>query len=461
MIKTPLSKASGPSAALSFPSFSAKHPIRWPCSGWLFQGATDAFTSHPLSDTITGHRPSTIATTVAAAPTTPFLVSARLCVPLVFVTSLQWLFSERGMMLPSTVRRIAAAAPQSPLLASLASTATRSTAALTLNSNPQCCQRRRYSSSKPSSPNDSPKGYAAGQVTASPAQSTKQSGEKRKRKAKDSSIQRKLPSVPSTQDVPQEAFALATFFSLHRPISVTHSFPKAITDDAFAQIFAQRTKSTAYNSNRVVSTLARSVDQLEQPMQGLSMASQQVTDTSASHDMNGEPVQQISVKHADGTETSVYVQLDHMSGQFLPFNPPPIPQPLSGSEADAEAGSANAGLAQSEGTALQQEPQTRIYKAMFTLEETIDENGNSHIKAHTPQVIEDDASDASFGTLDPPRSFLERMALREIRRENVRGRAKGMLAISVKRQRKLKMKKKKYKKLMRRTRNERRKLDRV
>ncbi|KAI1298246.1 hypothetical protein F5Y03DRAFT_272923 [Xylaria venustula] len=360
------------------------------------------------------------------------------------------------MMLPSTVRRLAAAAPQSPLFASLASTTTRSTAALTLNSNPPCSQRRRYSSSKPSSPNDSPKGLAAGQVTANPAQSTKQSGEKRKRKAKDSSIQRKLPSVPSTQDVPQEAFALATFFSLHRPISVTHSFPKAITDDAFAQIFAQRTKSTAYNSSRVVSTLARSVNQLEQPVPGLGIASQQGTDASASHDLNGDPVQQISVKHADGTETSVYVQLDHMSGQFLPFNPPPIPQPVSGSE--AEAGSANARLAQAGGTAIQQEPQTRIYKAMFTLEETIDENGNSHITAHTPQVVEDDAS---FGTLNPPRSFLERMALRQVRRERVRGQARGMLAISVKRQRKLKMKKKKYKKLMRRTRNERRKLDRV
>jgi hypothetical protein len=36
-----------------------------------------------------------------------------------------------------------------------------------------------------------------------------------------------------------------------------------------------------------------------------------------------------------------------------------------------------------------------------------------------------------------------------------------MYAISVKRQRKLRMKKKKYKKLMKRTRNERRKLDRT
>jgi hypothetical protein len=46
-------------------------------------------------------------------------------------------------------------------------------------------------------------------------------------------------------------------------------------------------------------------------------------------------------------------------------------------------------------------------------------------------------------------------------REHVRRRRGGMLLISVKRQRKLKMKKHKYKKLMKRTRLERRKLDRT
>lgn len=366
-------------------------------------------------------------------------------------------------MIPSTVRRLAAAAPQSPLLTSLtpvATRASRATTALTLSGSPRCSQRRRYSSSKPSGPNDSPKGYPAGQVTASPAQSTKQGGEKRRRKAKDSSLQRKLPSVPSTQDIPQEALALATFFSLHRPISVTHSFPKAITDDAFAQIFAPRTKAMVYN--KVMSTLARAADQLEQPMQGLSIATQQATDASAPHDTNGDSAQQINLKHADGTESSLYGQLDQMSGQFLPFRPPPIPQPLSSSEVEASAESESTEMALREEEAqMQQEPRTRIYKAMFTLEETIDEHGNTRIVAHTPHLIKEHSVEDDLGVSNPPRSFLERMALREMKREQVRGQANGMLAISVKRQRKLKMKKKKYKKLMKRTRNERRKLDRI
>lgn len=214
--------------------------------------------------------------------------------------------------------------------------------------------------------------------------------------------------------------------------------------------------------NKVVSTLARAADQLEQPMQGLSIATQQATDASASHDTNGESVRQISLKHPDGTESSVYVQLDQMSGQFLPFRPPPIPQPLLSGEVQASAESESTEMASREEEApVQQEPRTRIYKAMFTLEETIDENGNTRIVAHTPQLIKENTAEEDFGVSNPPRSFLERMALREIRREQVRGQANGMLAISVKRQRKLKMKKKKYKKLMKRTRNERRKLDRI
>ncbi|KAI8961964.1 hypothetical protein F5Y11DRAFT_357292 [Daldinia sp. FL1419] len=342
-------------------------------------------------------------------------------------------------MLPSSVRRVVSAAPQSSLLSNLAPSSARTpAAALTLSCNARGQQRRRYSSSKPSSPNDSPKGIPDGQVTASPSQSSKQGGEKRRRKSKEwTDIQQKLPSVPSTQHVPQEALALSTFFSLHRPMSVTHSFPKTITEDAFAQIFAPRTKNKKYND--VMSTLSRTVDELEQPMQNLDLDAQQSGETITDH--NGEPTHKIDLKHPDGTESSVYVQLNAMSGQFLPFRPPPLPQ----IEATVELEGAH--------EEVEDAPQHRVYKAMFTLEETTDENGQIRIVAHSPKVVEEPPA---------PRSFLERMALRQIRwREEVRGQAPDMHAISVRRQRKLKMKKKKYKKLMKRTRNIRRKLDRV
>ncbi|RYP59388.1 hypothetical protein DL771_010903 [Monosporascus sp. 5C6A] len=345
-------------------------------------------------------------------------------------------------MLPTSVRRVVSTAPQSSLFSNLAPSSSRApSAALAYAYAPLCQQRRRYSSSKPSSPNDSPKGISDGQVTATPASSTKQSGEKRRRKAnKDasSSNQHKLPSVPSTQHVPHKSMALSTFFSLHRPMSVTHSFPKTVTDDFFAQIFASPTKGA--NADEVMSTLSNTVDQLEQPMQALNLDSQQ--DNGIPTDANGDHVK-IEVRHADGSESNLYVQLNAMSGQFLPFRPPPAPQPESATEAAVTA---------REELAEAPAPEVRVYKAMFTLEETVDANGETRIVAHSPQIIEEDAV---------PRTFLERMALREIRRAGAQKRSPGMHAISVRRQRKLKMKKKKYKKLMRRTRNERRKLDRV
>ena len=66
----------------------------------------------------------------------------------------------------------------------------------------------------------------------------------------------------------------------------------------------------------------------------------------------------------------------------------------------------------------------------------------------------------AFQKLGP---FLERMRERHVQWEEYMERSKGQIwrTISVKRQRKLKMKKHKYKKLMRRTRNLRRRLDRL
>ena len=251
--------------------------------------------------------------------------------------------------------------------------------------------------------------------------------------------------------------ALSTFFSLHRPMSVTHSFPKTVSYDAFAQIFASRSKTN--KADDVMTTLSNTVDQLEEPMRALNLETQQ---ESAATDANGDQMR-IEVRHPDGSESNVYVQLNAMSGQFLPFRPPPAPQPASATSA---AESADTAVAQEEATREAATPttETRVYKAMFTLEETVDSNGETRILAHSPQLIEEEADGGASNDMaapGSPRSFLERMAMREVQREQARKRSPNMLAISVRRQRKLKMKKKKYKKLMRRTRNERRKLDRV
>ncbi|KAK0730336.1 hypothetical protein B0H67DRAFT_503645 [Lasiosphaeris hirsuta] len=334
-------------------------------------------------------------------------------------------------MLPSSVRRVVAAAPQSPVV-SLASSVPRAGTIFTLAYRPNAHQRR-FSSSKPSSPNDGSRDFAA-RPSVPASGSTKAAGEKRKRKAKDSSAAPQLPSVPSTRHIKDEALALSTFFALHRPISVTQLLPKTVSDDTFAEIFNIRGR--VHRVQDVLSTLSQTVHDLEQPIGKQQQQQQQDAEDGSA---------KLSLKHADGSETNVYIQLNSMSGNFLPYTPPPPPEPFSEGSAEIEAAAAE--------ELAEQEPQTRIYKAMVTIEETVEADGQVKVVAHSPQIIEDEAQ---------PRSFLERMALRQMRYEDARQlQERAMHTLSVRRIRKLKMKKKKYKKLMRRTKNIRRKLDRL
>lgn len=225
-----------------------------------------------------------------------------------------------------------------------------------------------------------------------------------------------------------------------------------------------------------MSTLSRTVQDLEQPMAGLSLQQAvAVAEADAeSHPHQHEALQSIGMRNADGSEASISVQINNMAGQFLPFRPPPLPQaetPAS-KKADAEAAEAAAAAA-AEQNSLEEDVSTRVYKAVFTIEETTDGNGEVKIVAHSPELIEDPESASGPGagraphgatmtiSVDgasdaaAPRSFLERMALRQLQFEESRSKRPAWWAISVKRQRKLKMNKKKYKKLQKRLRHER------
>lgn len=217
--------------------------------------------------------------------------------------------------------------------------------------------------------------------------------------------------------------------------------PRSVTDEHFASIFAARSKANRVSDT--MSTLSDTIDQLEGPMAQMTIGGQE--------DQMQGGMQRLEVRNPDGSESSVYLQVDTMSGDFLPFRPPPLPQ------AAGEAQRAPA--AESEVT--DENPQHRVYKAMFTIEESTEADGQIRIVAHSPRIIND----------EQPRSFIERLAQRQLRFDESRARraasfagaadGQGMHAISVKRQRKLKMKKHKYKKFMKRTRNLRRKLDRT
>ncbi|KAM0440856.1 hypothetical protein ACHAPT_000157 [Fusarium lateritium] len=334
-------------------------------------------------------------------------------------------------MLPSSVRRVASSAissaPHTGIVSALASAAPKAIPVFVRN------QQRRCSSSKPSRSDNGSSEISAGQSVPASTTTPKTGSEKRKRKSSKDASERaasvkKLPSVPNTHHMSQEALGLSSFFSLHRPISVTQTMPRAVTDEHFASIFASRTRNNKMSDT--VSTLSDTIDQLEGPMAQMTIGQE-----------GQDSMHKVDIKNADGSESSMYLQIDTMSGEFLPFRPPPLPQPQSAAETDGVV---------AEAEATEEVPQHRVYKALFTIEESTDPDGQIRIMAHSPRIMQD----------AQPRSFLERLALRQLKFDEAQGR-RDMHAISVKRQRKLKMKKKKYKKLMKRTRVLRRKLDRT
>ena len=211
--------------------------------------------------------------------------------------------------------------------------------------------------------------------------------------------------------------------------------PKTVSDEQFAAIFAPKSKTNKINST--MSTLTSTIDQLEGPMASMTIDGQQE---------GQEDMQRLEIRNPDGSDASIYLQVDHMSGEFLPFRPPPLPQPQSALEAE----SANAEAAEGVGADEAAQQNYRSYKAMFTIEETTEADGQVRILAHSPHIVQD----------EQPRGFMARFAQRQMKVGGTRA-GREMYAISTKRQRKLKMKKKKYKKLMKRTRNLRRKLDRT
>lgn len=158
--------------------------------------------------------------------------------------------------------------------------------------------------------------------------------------------------------------------------------------------------------------------------------------------INAEAYGKGDVHHVDGTTNDLPMKFSELalSPNHQPFHPPPPPTPMSTAEslaAGAEAAEA-------------QESQHRTYTAVLTIEESTDPNGQVTYLTHSTPLEERVAQ---------PTKFRERMYHRQERyweqmEEN------SMVALSVKRIRKLKMKKHKYKKFMKRTRNLRRKLDR-
>jgi hypothetical protein len=233
-------------------------------------------------------------------------------------------------------------------------------------------------------------------------------------------------------------------------LSVAASFPAITTPEAFSSIFAPR-KSSKPQPTEVIYTLSSTLNGLESAVH----QQQQQQQTSNSEEDLRAAVTQASTSNAECGQThldgvphqDIKLSIQDLAKRFRPFNPPPVPVPMSSEEADVskERNPETSGA----------QPIRHRFSTVLTIRESTNPNGIKTYSAHTSPLvrIQDEPSQKGRKIQAPPTSLLRYM-------ERVRRRQEKIHAISVKRQRKLKMKKHKYKKLMKRTRNLRRRLDR-
>ncbi|KAE8145060.1 hypothetical protein BDV25DRAFT_165495 [Aspergillus avenaceus] len=348
-------------------------------------------------------------------------------------------------MLSSSLRR-AAWAPIAPISGiTRSSSQTLPASSHTLLGAAQHVRQRRYSSSS-SKPSDGSRRVDASSQT--PAKNVnageKREGKASRRRGKDSrngsksnqdTVFSRLPSVPSTQHLQPHDVHVASFFSIHRPISVSSTVPPTSSPEAFDAIFTAK-RPSKNEADDVILTLSSTVNNMENS--AYHMGEQ---DGTLNHfDMDGN--------HLDGMNMAeLRVSVEELTKRLRPFHPPPPPVPFDEFK--------EAGAVESENLS----PRETSYSTVLTIHESTHADGRKTYEAHTGPFVRSPDMDApgageNEAVIDAPSqqgtTYMERL------RNN-----RTMHAISTKRRRKLKMKKHKYKKLLRKTRTLRRKLDKA
>lgn len=368
--------------------------------------------------------------------------------------------------------------------------------------------QRRHSSSKASCPPDSsnkPAPAAENSTQASGPEKTPKRTSRLKRTQVEKTAKGKeeanqfagLPTVPDTKNVGEKGknlpeisngtytnlpsdFWLSTFFSLHHPLSLANPLPPPASEETFNSIFESKPQADVWENGNsaekrpedVIIALQDTIETLEgtgasQEEAGVRW---EVLQESSSNNNN--------VKHLDGPPRPRTI--DELVMQFRPFQPPPPPQAFPVETKAPEKKRARAA-----------KPKNKHFRTTIDITESTAADGHrTYTASQTPLVqipnpTESKTLDVSATTSrQPHQPFLQRAwrkhqaylqsqrksglsvsavhnPLRHVRRAPTPGlRKPQMRLISVKRQRKLKMKKHKYKKLMKRTRNLRRRLDR-
>ncbi|KAJ5736184.1 uncharacterized protein N7483_001309 [Penicillium malachiteum] len=317
-------------------------------------------------------------------------------------------------------------------------------------------QQRRYSSSS-SKPPVPPSDGSRRLDTSTPAKGVNSSSEKGKtsrRRGKDSGARSgsskssqqhaafsKLPSVPSTQHRQPHDVHVASFFSIHRPISVTTTVPPTSTPEAFDAIFSKRLLKN--EPEDVIFTLSSTAQSLESGANGMFEPEEQLGQLHGrfTSDANGE------LQILDGADSRMSVE--EYVRRLRPFHPPPPPVPMDmTAELEIDAMESQEALSQQETT----------YSTVLTIRESRHADGRKTYEASTGPFVRDEMEAPGLHedfSIDAPSSSSGMTYVERLRQNST------MHALSTKRRRKAKMKKHKFKKLMRRTRTLRRKLDKA
>ncbi|KAI5811432.1 hypothetical protein DFH27DRAFT_533527 [Peziza echinospora] len=289
----------------------------------------------------------------------------------------------------------------------------------------------------------------------------------------------RLPLVPNTDHLNPSEVAASSFFALHRPLSIKNSIPQTHTQSTFSSIFDSLVEPTSASlevKSKVASPFVTYIP-LHRSRGGnverTSMAKQNFLTSSALANPTGTQTQGNASEDIFSSSTGTMEQAGGVganstpleilakllpplpgSNSHLPFHPPPPPVPQTAAEiAQVAAGGME---------------NIRPQKHLVTFQQTTYPNGMIMITTRT-KVIAPITSPYMQRVRDKQQEQMEswhRRVIEEAEKAGVMSepdadaaKQEDMMAISVKRQRKLKMKKHKYKKLMKKTRNLRRRLE--
>ncbi|KAK3647911.1 hypothetical protein LTR22_013524 [Elasticomyces elasticus] len=333
-----------------------------------------------------------------------------------------------------------------------------------------------------------------------------------------------LPSVPglgylSERDPRARDTSLSSFFSLHRPLSLTSTIPPSTTTEHFNSLFQQhnhqhsstdqwaagnsaqgRPEDVIYSLHSAIESLESSanvVASTQEDSHGVRWEVLQESPSNAENQHNGSN----GPRHLDGQPMKAKT-LEEVVATMRPYHAPPPPQSFveAASSKIVPVPRTKKMASGVEGGKVK----TKTYQTTITVHETTAKDGRKSYSAESSPIISvrepsqkqtasalatsSRSSKTAVGGIwananvpyRPSQPFRHRMLRRgrmylqsrpaaigdgsvdktRFIRRAPSGKRVTMMLISVKRQRKLKMKKHKYKKLMKRTRNLRRRLDR-